>query len=115
MFLRLSSLLLEALPLCPHRTMWLALRIQEIIPKASYIGAYWACSRKHSNFSETQVASQKEAGIHTRWTLDEFTLFPKLPIELRLKIWNEALPGPRVVEILWSPTHGLCTNFNILL
>jgi hypothetical protein len=29
---------------------------------------------------------------------EEFTLFPKLPIELRLKIWKAALPGPRVIE-----------------
>jgi hypothetical protein len=30
---------------------------------------------------------------------ETFTLFPKLPIELRLKIWEEALPGPRIIEI----------------
>ncbi|CZR64227.1 uncharacterized protein PAC_14125 [Phialocephala subalpina] len=28
--------------------------------------------------------------------LDRFTLFPKLPIELRIKIWREAMPSPRV-------------------
>jgi len=28
-----------------------------------------------------------------------FTLFPKLPLELRLKIWKHTLPGPRVVPI----------------
>jgi hypothetical protein len=33
----------------------------------------------------------------------KFMLFPKLPTELRLKIWKHALPGPRVVEIEWSP------------
>jgi hypothetical protein len=33
----------------------------------------------------------------------EFMLFPRLPIELRLKIWKYALPGPRVVEIEWNP------------
>ncbi|CZR55169.1 uncharacterized protein PAC_05055 [Phialocephala subalpina] len=42
--------------------------------------------------------------------LEVFTLFPELPIELRLKIWNEAMPGLRVVEILWNPTHGLYTD-----
>ncbi|CZR67215.1 uncharacterized protein PAC_17114 [Phialocephala subalpina] len=31
-----------------------------------------------------------------------FKSFQKLPIELRLIIWNLALPGPRVVEIEWS-------------
>ncbi|MCJ1248771.1 hypothetical protein MMC30_005990 [Trapelia coarctata] len=33
----------------------------------------------------------------------EFTLFPALPAELRLKIWEFALPGPRVVEIKAPP------------
>jgi hypothetical protein len=28
-----------------------------------------------------------------------FTLFPKLPAELRLMIWKAALPGPRLVEV----------------
>jgi hypothetical protein len=30
---------------------------------------------------------------------DTFTCFAKLPTELRLKIWNENLPGPRIVRI----------------
>jgi hypothetical protein len=29
----------------------------------------------------------------------QFSLFPQLPIELRLKIWRETLPGPRIVEL----------------
>jgi hypothetical protein len=29
----------------------------------------------------------------------EFTLFPKFPIELRLKVWKQALPGPRIIGI----------------
>jgi hypothetical protein len=37
---------------------------------------------------------------------DRFTFFPKLPPELRLKIWDMGLPGPRVITILpaggWS-------------
>lgn len=28
-----------------------------------------------------------------------FTPFKKLPIELRFKIWKEALPGPRLVDV----------------
>ncbi|KAH8795455.1 hypothetical protein BGZ57DRAFT_947028 [Hyaloscypha finlandica] len=31
--------------------------------------------------------------------LQEFTLFPRLPAELRLRIWAASKPGPRVVEI----------------
>jgi hypothetical protein len=30
----------------------------------------------------------------------EFHLFPKLPLELRQKIWQSALPGPRFIEIV---------------
>lgn len=29
----------------------------------------------------------------------EFTVFPRLPEEVRLMIWTKALPGPRVVEL----------------
>ena len=39
--------------------------------------------------------------------LVEFTLFPKLPIELRQKVWRHAFPPPRVVLI--SLYHGLVT------
>lgn len=36
-----------------------------------------------------------------------FTLFPKLPIVLRLKIWKQTLPGPRVVRInTWEMLNG---------
>lgn len=31
--------------------------------------------------------------------LTEFTLFPKLVVELQLKIWKYAIPGPRVIEL----------------
>jgi hypothetical protein len=42
----------------------------------------------------TKLASQdSQSG-----TTDTFTLFPKLPIELRLKIWKETLPEARVIE-----------------
>ena len=29
----------------------------------------------------------------------QFSLFPMLPVEIRLKIWRMALPGPRIVEV----------------
>jgi hypothetical protein len=32
----------------------------------------------------------------------KFNRFPKLPIELRYKIWSLALPDARVIEILWN-------------
>jgi hypothetical protein len=34
----------------------------------------------------------------------KFAIFPKLPIEIRFKIWKMALPGPRIVEILLDYT-----------
>jgi len=34
--------------------------------------------------------------------LEMFSLFAKLPIELRLKIWGHVLPGSQVIEIEWS-------------
>jgi hypothetical protein len=33
--------------------------------------------------------------------LEEFTPFPKLPIELRLRIWKFTLPGPRILEVAY--------------
>lgn len=32
-------------------------------------------------------------------SVGSFTYFPKLPAEIRLKIWKDALPGPRVIRI----------------
>jgi len=38
-----------------------------------------------------------------------FTLFPKLPLELRRLIWRYSLPGPRIIYIYcWAP---LCDSF----
>lgn len=38
----------------------------------------------------------------------EFMLFPTLPVELRLKIWNHTLPGPRLLEVYYCETsHAL--------
>ncbi|PMD60849.1 uncharacterized protein K444DRAFT_381764 [Hyaloscypha bicolor E] len=31
--------------------------------------------------------------------LTEFTLFPKLPVELQIKIWKYAIPPPRLVRV----------------
>lgn len=45
-------------------------------------------------------------------TSDTFTLFPKLPAELRLKIWDEAMPEARIIEVLWSEHRGFYTDAN---
>jgi hypothetical protein len=40
---------------------------------------------------------------------DSFTSFPKLPAEVRLKIWSLALPGPRVITI--APDYSSAPEF----
>jgi hypothetical protein len=45
--------------------------------------------------SEARMASDEVA----ERTLDEFTLFPKLPLAMQLKVWKHAVPGPRVVGL----------------
>lgn len=34
--------------------------------------------------------------------LNSFTCFPKLPLELRFKIWQAMTPGPRIIEVKWD-------------
>ncbi len=41
--------------------------------------------------------------------LDRFTLFPKLPIEVRIQIWKEVMPGPRVLPAWLVSTKGTKT------
>jgi hypothetical protein len=45
-------------------------------------------------------------------TLEKFTLFPKLPIELRTKIWEESISEPRVV-VVYISNFGFKTQFCI--
>jgi hypothetical protein len=42
----------------------------------------------------------------------KFEPFPRLPAELRLKIWSYFLPGPRLVEVVWKvmPVHTPVSN-----
>jgi hypothetical protein len=37
---------------------------------------------------------------------DEFKLFPRLPIELRIKIWKHAQPEDRPIEVHWNHLTG---------
>jgi len=50
--------------------------------------------------------------------LGDFILFSKLPAEIRLKIWREALPGPRVVDVLYDSSKdgraGKVKEINVL-
>ncbi|KUJ07553.1 uncharacterized protein LY89DRAFT_677770 [Mollisia scopiformis] len=54
---------------------------------------------------------QNEVGVVSKGrqlqTFDEFKFFPKLPVELRLKIWKAALPVPTTIHVCarLSPMH----------
>jgi hypothetical protein len=51
---------------------------------------------------QIRILELKNDDFHTRtWQpLTEFHLFPKLPQEIRDMIWKEALPGPRIIEVI---------------
>lgn len=53
----------------------------------------------HSSVSEMQILANM---LLSAVSLNQFIFFPKLPIELRLKIWREALPGPRIIEAYYD-------------
>ncbi|KAF8848696.1 hypothetical protein BDZ45DRAFT_262228 [Acephala macrosclerotiorum] len=40
----------------------------------------------------------------------QFQPFPRLPIELRLKIWRHAMNEPRLIELEWGPDLSEITN-----
>lgn len=52
------------------------------------------------------LSTQRNTSQGSAIVCTEFHYFPKLPIELRLKIWKDALPGPRLVEIV--STDWMC-------
>jgi hypothetical protein len=62
--------------------------------------------------SSLDSASMAEAHVFSAGansTLDTFTLFPKLPMEVQLIIWKMSLPGPRVVSLLLCVTRNPST------
>jgi hypothetical protein len=48
-------------------------------------------------------------------TYQEFTAFPKLPTELRLKIWKAALPGSRRIHVISADLNRMSGTFKIAL
>jgi hypothetical protein len=44
----------------------------------------------------------------------DFMLFPKLPIEIRLKIWREALPCPRVIDVVYDKFETISQEMKVL-
>lgn len=57
---------------------------------------YW---RKALNDSMGRYRSVSVENNSSEKSSPAFTLFPKLPTELRLQIWKYALPGPRVIRV----------------
>jgi hypothetical protein len=53
-------------------------------------------SATSNNGKESSAASISDEAIEP---VGSFTYFPKLPAEIRLKIWKDALPEPRVIRI----------------
>jgi len=45
------------------------------------------------------MAHSNAQGAPSVLAISEFTLFPKLPKELRDEIWDIALPGPRILRV----------------
>ena len=44
-----------------------------------------------------------------------FTLFDRLPLEIRLQIWEAALPGPRIIHLeKWQASFDRSITFNVL-
>ncbi|KAF8848078.1 hypothetical protein BDZ45DRAFT_297478 [Acephala macrosclerotiorum] len=65
---------------------------------------HWQRSAKTDALQELIVvtASNPKGWTQDSKALDKFTLFPKLTIELRLKIWNEEIPNSRIIEVRWK-------------
>ncbi|KAL3425754.1 hypothetical protein PVAG01_02545 [Phlyctema vagabunda] len=58
-------------------------------------------SHPYAEFS-TEELRLGEYSRYFRKAPHRFTLFPKLPPEVRAMIWEAALPGPRVIELRYS-------------
>jgi hypothetical protein len=59
---------------------------------------------------ESAPAMVSIEGPQSTADLETFTIFLKLPIELRRKIWGYALPGPRVIEIIYVNDRAPLTS-----
>lgn len=58
-----------------------------------------ARTRERYDFSLTTTSTDHEMVAGRAVPMTEFALFPLLPVELRLRIWKFALPGPRIVRL----------------
>lgn len=52
--------------------------------------------------ASTGPTSTTVTDARSAYPLETFTCFPKLPLELRLKVWHNSMPGSRVLEIRFN-------------
>lgn len=64
----------------------------------------------HISDMEVETTPSASDVSSTKATIDEFTLFPVLPAEIRLKIWNEALSEAQKVVFEVVQTPFACSN-----
>ena len=64
--------------------------------------SYWQEALNESMGRLDLVSAQNNTSDSSAPT---FTPFPKLPMELRLKIWKHALPGPRAIKLKHNTTN----------
>ncbi|KAG4433486.1 hypothetical protein IFR05_011024 [Cadophora sp. M221] len=72
--------------------------IQEISDR-KYRMQQLAHARKALSDRLARLHQRSLAFTNTDGKLTTFPLFPKLPIELRLKVWKDAMPTPQVIKI----------------
>ena len=58
------------------------------------------------NYVTNEPSSSSSAVVSPDRELPRFTLFNKLPVELRHIIWHFALPGPRAIHVRLSGSRG---------
>ncbi|KAK0112910.1 hypothetical protein ONS95_014631 [Cadophora gregata] len=80
-------------------------------PMAYCLGGKYQQLPTTSDLAPSASTSDPSIGLQCRvnsTTPDKFTLFPRMPAELRLRVWTEAYPEPRLIEIrverggIWS-------------
>jgi len=62
--------------------------------------------------SQFKEEEQSKAQTSDKEVLTVFTLFPKLPIELRCKVWTYSIPGPRIIEIYNGKLDGVVRSIH---
>jgi hypothetical protein len=68
----------------------------------------------HPKFLQLAILQFKDEDQQSTTTTDTFTLFPDLPTEIQLKIWNKTLSGRRFLKLaIFDMTHEGTTPWQI--